>query len=65
MKGGWSAVYSVRSYHVPLDEHALGVMVAQLKKWCPGHQPIWTVLGVPALAEKEMLVEIDVIAYDG
>jgi enamine deaminase RidA (YjgF/YER057c/UK114 family) len=65
VKGGWAQVYKVHSYHTPLDEKALGAMVEQLKKWCPDHAPIWTVLGVEAFGAKEMLVEIDVVAYDG
>lgn len=55
----------MRSYHVPLDEKALTAMVTNLKKWCPDHAPIWTCVEVPALAEKEMKVEIEVVAYDG
>ena len=59
---GWSQVYSIKSYHVPLDEVALAAMVRNLKKYLPNHRPIWTVLGVAALGEKEMKVEIDVVA---
>ena len=62
---GWSQVYKVRSYHVPLDDRSLGIMADLLKKYTPEHCPIWTVLGVPALGIKEMRVEIDVTAHLG
>lgn len=65
VEGGWSKVYSVRSYHVPLDEKSFSAMVEHMRKYCPDHAPIWTCIEVPALARKEMKVEIDVFAYDG
>jgi enamine deaminase RidA (YjgF/YER057c/UK114 family) len=60
---GWQDVFSVKSYHVPLDNEALDAMVRCLKKWCPDHQPIWTVIGVPKLGLEGMKVEIDVRAH--
>lgn len=48
-----------------IDKAALGAMVRNLEKWCPEHQPLWTCVGVAALAEGGMGVEIDVIADVG
>lgn len=62
---GWEQVYQVRSYHVGLDEVAKKGMVENLKRWCPGHQPLWTMIGVATLAEGVMKVEIEVVAIDG
>jgi enamine deaminase RidA (YjgF/YER057c/UK114 family) len=59
---GWEQVYRINSYHVPLDEEAIAIMAEQMKKWMPSHQPIWTCVGVAQLAEKEMKVEIEVVA---
>jgi hypothetical protein len=39
-------------------------VVYNLKKWMPGHSPIWTELGVKELGLKGMMFEIDVEAYD-
>ncbi|KAI0438735.1 putative L-PSP endoribonuclease family protein [Xylaria telfairii] len=61
---GWSQVYSVRSYHVPLDGTALEAVVRNFRKWCPDHRPLWTCVGVARLAEDDMCVEIEVQAYD-
>jgi enamine deaminase RidA (YjgF/YER057c/UK114 family) len=58
---GWEDVYSVRSYHLEL-EGAFPLMVEELKRRLPNHRPIWTCVGVPALALKEMRVEIEVEA---
>lgn len=57
-------MYKIRSYHCPpLDEKVLELMVANAKKWCPGHQPLWTCIGVPQLAREDMRVEIEVKAH--
>jgi enamine deaminase RidA (YjgF/YER057c/UK114 family) len=61
---GWSQVFKVVSYHVPLNNEALEAMVRNLRKWMPDHKPIWTVLGVQRLGEDDMRVEIDVVAHD-
>jgi enamine deaminase RidA (YjgF/YER057c/UK114 family) len=58
----WEEVVEVTSYHVGLDPGALDQMVALLRAHCPHHQPLWTVLGVAALARPEMVVEIAVRA---
>ena len=33
-----------------MSDESLGACVAGLKKYCPGHQPVWTAVGVAALA---------------
>lgn len=63
---GWSQVYSVRSFHVALDEQTTAAMVRNLRKWCgEDHMPIWTEIGVSTLALEAMRVEIEVEAYVG
>ncbi|EFQ33906.1 endoribonuclease L-PSP [Colletotrichum graminicola] len=42
---GWEQVYRVNSYHVPINNEALGAMVRNLNKWMPNHRPIWTCVG--------------------
>jgi enamine deaminase RidA (YjgF/YER057c/UK114 family) len=54
----WDDVIDITSYHVELGEAVLGTMVEQLRSYCPGHQPLWTVLGVASLALPTMKVEI-------
>jgi enamine deaminase RidA (YjgF/YER057c/UK114 family) len=61
---GWSQVYRVNSYHVPLNNEALSAMVRNFKKWMPDHQPVWTCVGVTRLGEDDMRVEIEVVAHD-
>ncbi|KAI0184739.1 endoribonuclease L-PSP [Xylaria flabelliformis] len=61
---GWEQVFSVRSYHLPLNNEALGAVVRNFRKWCPDHQPLWTCVGVQRLARDDMRVEIEVQAFD-
>lgn len=61
---GWSQVFRVTSYHVPLSPEAMGAMVRNFRKWMPDHQPLWTTIGVPKLGEDKMHVEIEVVAHD-
>lgn len=61
---GWSQVFRVNSYHVPLNNEALGAMVRNFKKYMPNHQPIWTCVGVTRLGDDDMRVEIEVVAHD-
>jgi enamine deaminase RidA (YjgF/YER057c/UK114 family) len=61
---GWSQVFRVNSYHIPMDDEALSAMVRNFKKWVPDHEPIWTCVGVVKLGEDAMRVEIDVSAHD-
>ncbi|KAH6673501.1 Endoribonuclease L-PSP/chorismate mutase-like protein [Halenospora varia] len=60
---GWEDVYSVRSYHVDIGK-SFPIVVEMLKKRIPGHRPIWTSIGVPKLAFPEMLIEIEVEAWN-
>ncbi|KAL9059885.1 MAG: hypothetical protein Q9162_000955 [Coniocarpon cinnabarinum] len=62
---GWGAVYKVRTYHVPLNDEAVELLVKGLKEWCPEHEPVLTVLGVARLGFDDMKIEIEVEAYDG
>ncbi|KAL3426419.1 L-PSP endoribonuclease family protein [Phlyctema vagabunda] len=62
---GWSQVFRVNSYHVPINNEALAAMVRNFAKWMPDHQPLWTCVGVTRLGEDDMRVEIEVSAYDG
>lgn len=59
-------MYSVRSYHIPVDEETTAAMVKNLKEWCgPNHRPIWTELGVTSLGVEGMRVEVEVEAFVG
>jgi enamine deaminase RidA (YjgF/YER057c/UK114 family) len=63
---GWKQVYSVRSYHIPVDEGATGVMAKNLREWCGAdHRPVWTAVGVSSLGAEGMRVEIEVEAWVG
>ena len=55
---GWNDVIEVTSYHVDLDASALDATALLLREHCPGHEPLWTVLGVARLARPEMRIEI-------
>jgi enamine deaminase RidA (YjgF/YER057c/UK114 family) len=61
----WADVVDITSYHVELNEAVLGTMVEELRRYCPGHQPLWTVIGVAALALPTMKVEITAKAFPG
>ncbi|KAG7139551.1 hypothetical protein HYQ46_008147 [Verticillium longisporum] len=61
---GWSQVFRVDSYHVPLDDEAPAAMIRNFAKYMPDHQPIWTCVGVPRLGEEAMKVEFAVVAHD-
>lgn len=54
----WENVVDITSYHVELDDSVLGTMVEELRRYCPNHQPLWTVIGVARLALPPMKVEI-------
>lgn len=61
----WRHVVEVTSYHVGLDrEHqqVVQMMTERFRRHMPDHQPIWTCLGVAALADPSMRVEIRVTA---
>ncbi|KAH0848077.1 putative L-PSP endoribonuclease family protein [Fonsecaea pedrosoi] len=61
---GWSQVYRVRSYHLPLGKDAMDHMVQNFRYWMPNHQPLWTCVGISQLGEEGMQVEIEVAALD-
>ena len=61
---GWSQVFRVNSYHLPLNTKAMDAMVRNLRKYMPDHQPLWTCVGVTRLGEDDMRVEIEVSAHD-
>ena len=68
IKDGWKSVFRVTSYHAGFDgdqERVFGKMVANFEKYMPGHEPIWTCVGVTALALPQMRIEIEVVAIDG
>ncbi|KZZ92182.1 Endoribonuclease L-PSP/chorismate mutase-like protein [Moelleriella libera RCEF 2490] len=60
---GWSQVYRVNSYHVPINDEALAAMIRNFRKYMPNHKPIWTTIGVSRLGEDDMRVEIEVVAH--
>ena len=59
---GWEHVIHVNSYHVGFGEEVNPAMVEQLRRYMPDHAPIWTALGVAALGDPKMRVEIRVTA---
>lgn len=61
---GWSQVFRVNSYHVPINNEALAAMVRNFRKYMPDHKPLWTCIGVARLGEDDMRVEIEVVAHD-
>lgn len=61
---GWSQVFRVNSYHIPLNNEALAAMKKGFEKWMPDHAPIWTTVGVQRLGDDDMRVEIEVVAHD-
>ena len=68
IQDGWKSVFRVTSYHAAFDgdqERVFGKMVANFEKYMPGHEPIWTCVGVTALALPQMRIEIEVVAVDG
>ncbi len=61
----WNHVIEVNSWHVGLEGHQAEVnatMTAMFRHYMPHHAPIWTLLGVEALGEPAMKVEIRVTA---
>ncbi|WYZ41992.1 hypothetical protein EsH8_V_000887 [Colletotrichum jinshuiense] len=60
---GWSQVYRVNSYHLPMNDEALNAVVRNFRKYMPDHQPIWTAIGVARLGFDDMRVEIEVVAH--
>lgn len=60
---GWSQVFRVNSYHLPLNNEALAAMSKGFEQWMPEHKPLWTCVGVQRLGEDDMRVEIEVQAH--
>jgi enamine deaminase RidA (YjgF/YER057c/UK114 family) len=62
---GWEHVIHVNSYHVGLDHQqdlVDSTMTERFRHYMPDHAPIWTCLGVAALGDPKMQVEIRVTA---
>ena len=62
---GWEHVIHVNSYHVGLDgcqEEINQTMTERFRHYMPNHAPVWTCLGVAALGDPKMRVEIRVAA---
>ncbi|MFT4081502.1 MAG: Rid family hydrolase [Nocardioides sp.] len=64
----WDDVTEIISYHVPtaadmIGRDHLGAMVEQMQKHMPGRHPAWTCVGVAALGEPQMKVEIRILAH--
>ncbi|OBF90235.1 hypothetical protein A5773_01715 [Mycobacterium sp. 852014-52450_SCH5900713] len=66
----WSDVVNIHSYHVPTADESIGdehmsVMVDQFGKRFGERLPLWTAVGVEALALPNQRVEIEVVAIVG
>ena len=59
---GWEHVVHVNSYHVGFPPVANEAMVKLFRHYMPNHAPIWTQLGVAALGDPTMRIEIRVTA---
>lgn len=57
-------VYRSNSYVPNMAPESNRYIKENLIKWFPDHRPIWTAVGVEKLAFKEMLIEIEAVAYD-
>ena len=57
---GWEHVIHVNSYPVVLDEETNRAMTERFRRYMPDHSPVWTCLGVAALGDPKMRVEIRV-----
>ena len=54
----WEHVIAVNSYHVGFPEEVNQIMSEQFRQHMQNHAPIWTALGVAALGDPKMRVEI-------
>jgi enamine deaminase RidA (YjgF/YER057c/UK114 family) len=66
----WRDVVNVHSYHVPTADDSIGnqhmsMMVDQFRKRIGESRPLWTAVGVKALALPNQRVEIEVVALAG
>jgi enamine deaminase RidA (YjgF/YER057c/UK114 family) len=55
---GWKHVIAVNSYHLGFPDEVNQIMTEQFRTHMPNHAPIWTALGVAALGDPKMRVEI-------
>ena len=63
---GWSDVYASRMFFVDwnaFDRVAIATMAECLRKWCPDHRPILTIVNIDALGLEAMRIEIEAEAY--
>lgn len=61
-KTGWDYIVKLQTYHVGLStmqDKARELMVQNIKKWCPNHQPLFTMVGVESLPFSELHIEIE------
>jgi enamine deaminase RidA (YjgF/YER057c/UK114 family) len=58
----WEQVIQVNSYHVGFPDEVNQTMTERFRHYMPDHAPIWTALGVAALGDPKMRVEIRVTA---
>ena len=58
----WEHVIHVNSYHVGVSHETNRIMAELLRRYMPDRAPIWTCLGVAALADPKMRVEVRVTA---
>jgi enamine deaminase RidA (YjgF/YER057c/UK114 family) len=58
---GFEEVYSITTYHCHMDQESLEIAVKYVKEYMK-HKPIWTAVGVAALADKDMKIEVVVKA---
>ena len=36
-------------------------MTREMRRWCPDHAPLWTMVGVQGLAREGLVVEVEVV----
>ncbi|MGB3480986.1 MAG: Rid family hydrolase [Mycobacterium sp.] len=64
----WDDVFNIRTYHVipaggdSIDSDSIGAVTATFATLMPDHCPVWTAVGVPALAFPGQRFEIEVTA---
>ncbi|SPO07212.1 related to L-PSP endoribonuclease family protein [Cephalotrichum gorgonifer] len=62
---GWSQVFRVNTYHIPLSDEVQDHMVRNFRKYMPIPHATWTCVEVTRLGGgPDMLVEIEVSAHD-
>jgi enamine deaminase RidA (YjgF/YER057c/UK114 family) len=61
---GWDQVYRVRIYVLDTSDEIVELLVQNLRRWMPNHQPVLTCVGVKELALDGMRIEIEAYAQD-